>query len=107
MALTSRAARTRRLFSVLVLKEGWDVRNVTTIVGLRPYSAKSNILPEQTLGRGLRKMYSGETEEKVSVVGTDAFMEFVESIQAEGVELERAAMGVGNATQGAACGGGR
>ena len=34
-----------------------------------------------------------ETEERVSVVGTDAFMEFVESIQAEGVEFERAAMG--------------
>ena len=85
----------KAIVSVLVLKEGWDVRNVTTIVGLRPYSAKSNILPEQTLGRGLRKMYSGETEEKVSVVGTDAFMEFVESIQAEGVELERVAMGAG------------
>ena len=83
------------IVSVLVLKEGWDVRNVTTVVGLRAYSAKSNILPEQTLGRGLRKMYSGETEEKVSVVGTDAFMDFVESIQAEGVQLERAAMGEG------------
>ncbi|MFG6375552.1 MAG: hypothetical protein K1W05_06430, partial [Desulfovibrio sp.] len=44
------------IVSVLMLKEGWDVRNVTTIVGLRAYSAKSNILPEQTLGRGLRKM---------------------------------------------------
>ena len=85
----------KAIVSVLVLKEGWDVRNVTTIVGLRAFSAKSNILPEQTLGRGLRKMYSGETEEKVSVVGTDAFMEFVESIQAEGVQLERAAMGEG------------
>ena len=85
----------KAIVSVLVLKEGWDVRNVTTVVGLRAYSARSNILPEQTLGRGLRKMYSGETEEKVSVVGTDAFMDFVESIQAEGVELERAAMGAG------------
>ena len=43
----------------MMLKEGWDVRNVTTIVGLRAYAAKSNILPEQTLGRGLRKMYPG------------------------------------------------
>ncbi|MCF6355553.1 MAG: DEAD/DEAH box helicase family protein [Candidatus Polarisedimenticolaceae bacterium] len=83
------------IVSVLMLKEGWDVRNVTTIVGLRAYSAKSNILPEQTLGRGLRKMYPGGVEEYVSVVGTDAFMEFVESIQAEGVELERKAMGEG------------
>ena len=85
----------KAIVSVLVLKEGWDVRNVTTVVGLRAYSARSNILPEQTLGRGLRKMYSGETEEKVSVVGTDAFMDFVESIQAEGVQLEHAAMGEG------------
>ena len=85
----------KAIVSVLMLKEGWDVRNVTTIVGLRAYSAKSNILPEQTLGRGLRKMYPGGLEEWVSVVGTDAFMDFVESIQAEGVELERAAMGEG------------
>ena len=83
------------IVSVLMLKEGWDVRNVTTIVGLRAYSSKSNVLPEQTLGRGLRKMYPGDTEEQVSVVGTDAFMDFVESIQAEGVEFERKAMGEG------------
>lgn len=85
----------KAVVSVLMLKEGWDVRNVTTIVGLRAYSAKSNILPEQTLGRGLRKMYPGGVEEYLSVVGTDAFMEFVEAIQAEGVELERKPMGSG------------
>ncbi len=86
----------KAIVSVLMLKEGWDVRNVTTIVGLRAYTAKSNILPEQTLGRGLRKMYPGEdAPEYVSVVGTDAFMDFVESIQSEGVELERRPMGQG------------
>jgi type III restriction enzyme len=85
----------KAIVSVMMLKEGWDVRNVTTIVGLRAYSAKSNILPEQTLGRGLRKMYPGGVEEYVSVVGTDAFMDFVESIQAEGVVLERKPMGEG------------
>ncbi len=84
----------KAIISVMMLKEGWDVRNVTTIVGLRPYSAKSNILPEQTLGRGLRRMYPEQSvPELVSVVGTDAFMDFVESIQAEGVVLERRAMG--------------
>jgi len=86
----------KAIVSVMMLKEGWDVKNVTTIVGLRAYSAKSNILPEQTLGRGLRKMYPGDVEEYVSVVGTDAFMEFVESIQAEGVVLERKPMGEGS-----------
>jgi type III restriction enzyme len=85
----------KAIISVMVLKEGWDVRNVTTIVGLRPYKAPSNILPEQTLGRGLRKMYPGGLEEYVSVVGTNAFMDFVESIQAEGVVLERKPMGEG------------
>jgi len=83
----------KAVISVMMLKEGWDVRNVTTIVGLRAYSAKSNILPEQTLGRGLRKMYLGGIEEYVSVVGTNAFMEFVETIQAEGVVLNYRPMG--------------
>ena len=86
----------KAIVSVLMLKEGWDVRNVTTIVGLRAYTSKSNILPEQTLGRGLRRMYFGSnTEETVSVMGTPAFMEFVESIQSEGVELEYRPMGGG------------
>ena len=85
----------KAIVSVLMLKEGWDVRNVTTIVGLRAYAAQANILPEQTLGRGLRKMYPGGVEEYVSVVGTDAFMDFVTSIQAEGVVLERKPMGPG------------
>lgn len=86
----------KAIVSVLVLKEGWDVRNVTTIVGLRPYAAKSNILPEQTLGRGLRRMYFGSNEQEVvSVMGTPAFMDFVESIESEGVTLERVPMGAG------------
>lgn len=85
------------IISVLMLKEGWDVKNVTTIVGLRPYAADSKILPEQTLGRGLRRMFFGreDIEEYVSVVGTPAFMDFVESINGEGVILERKAMGEG------------
>ena len=86
----------KAIVSVLMLKEGWDVRNVTTIVGLRAYSSKSNILPEQTLGRGLRRMYFGtDVSETVSVLGTPAFMEFVESIQSEGVTFERVPMGGG------------
>jgi type III restriction enzyme len=86
----------KAIVSVLMLKEGWDVRNVTVIVGLREYSAESKILPEQTLGRGLRRMYFGtDTRETVSVMGTPAFMEFVESIQTEGVSFEHVPMGGG------------
>ena len=94
-AIDSLESPYKAIVSVLMLKEGWDVKNVTTIVGLRAYSAKSNILPEQTLGRGLRRMYLNEVNESVSVVGTNAFMDFVEQIQEEGVELERQAMGEG------------
>ncbi|CAK0753980.1 type III restriction enzyme [Gammaproteobacteria bacterium] len=87
----------KAIVSVLMLKEGWDVRNVITIVGLRAYAAKSNILPEQTLGRGLRRMYFGSDQrETVSVMGTPAFMEFVESIQSEGITFERVPMGPGS-----------
>jgi type III restriction enzyme len=87
----------KAIVSVLMLKEGWDVRNVTTIVGLRAYASKSNILPEQTLGRGLRRMYFGtDTMESVSVMGTPAFMDFVETIQSEGVQLEYRPMGAGS-----------
>jgi type III restriction enzyme len=86
------------IVSVMMLKEGWDVKNVTTIVGLRPYASDSKILPEQTLGRGLRRMYFGrdDIDEYVSVIGTPAFMDFVESIKGEGVLLEKRLMGTGS-----------
>lgn len=87
----------KAIISVLMLKEGWDVKNVTTIVGLRAYSSTANILPEQTLGRGLRRMYFGrnDIEEYVSIIGTPAFMDFVKSINSEGVILDKRAMEVG------------
>ena len=36
------------IVSVLMLREGWDVQNVTVIVGLRPYPSKANILPSSS-----------------------------------------------------------
>ena len=81
----------KAVVSVMMLREGWDVQNVTVIVGLRAYSATSNILPEQTLGRGLRRMFRGEDiDEKVSVIGTPAFMDFVEGIERRGGTREPA-----------------
>ena len=85
----------KAIVSVLMLREGWDVRNVTTIIGLRPYDVKSKILPEQTLGRGVRKMFEADVKEELAVIGTPAFMEFVESIKEEGVELGYRKMGEG------------
>ncbi len=83
----------KAVVSVMMLREGWDVRNVTTIVGLRPYGSPAKILPEQTLGRGLRKMFGLNVREELVVVGTPAFIEFVESIKTEGVEFNYRPMG--------------
>jgi len=72
------------IVSVLMLREGWDVENVTVVVGLRPYTSKANILPEQTIGRGLRLMFRGfaaDYIERVDVIGNKAFIEFVEQLE--------------------------
>ncbi|MDQ2807770.1 MAG: DEAD/DEAH box helicase family protein [Chloroflexota bacterium] len=72
------------IVSVLMLREGWDVQNVTVIVGLRPYTSKANILPEQTIGRGLRLMFRGDGggyTERVDVIGNKTFISFVEDLE--------------------------
>ncbi len=71
------------IVSVLMLREGWDVRNVTVIVGLRPYTSKANILPEQTIGRGLRLMFreNGSFTERVDVIGNRTFLSFVDDLE--------------------------
>jgi len=69
------ASNIRCIVSVLMLREGWDVRNVCVIVTLRSLTAKAKILPEQALGRGLRRMTppgSGH-DERVVVIEHDAF----------------------------------
>ena len=43
--------------SVMMLNEGWDVRSVTVVLGLRAFSAPSGVLPAQVIGRGLRKLF--------------------------------------------------
>ena len=79
------------IVSVLMLREGWDVQSVTVIVGLRPYTSKANILPEQTVGRGLRLMFRGATGyiERMDVIGNKSFIEFVEQLEREeDIQLE-------------------
>ncbi|MGA7383832.1 MAG: DEAD/DEAH box helicase family protein [Methylocella sp.] len=79
------------IVSVMMLREGWDVQGVTVIVGLRPYTSKANILPEQTVGRGLRLMFRGASGyvERVDVIGNKTFIEFVEQLEREeDIQLE-------------------
>ena len=81
----------RAIVSVLMLREGWDVKNVVVIVPLRPYTAKAAILPEQTLGRGLRRMNlpgSGH-DEQVIVIEHEAFKPFWrKELEEEGLDVE-------------------
>ena len=73
--------------SVLMLREGWDVKNVSIILGLRPFTSKANILPEQAVGRGLRLMprIGPDYIQILEIIGTDKFEEFVKQLEEEGV----------------------
>lgn len=76
------ACPTNAIVSVLMLREGWDVQNVTVVVGLRPYTAAANILPEQAIGRGLRLMFrGGNYAERVDIIGNKAFLAFVDDLE--------------------------
>jgi len=90
------------IVSVLMLREGWDVQNVTVVIGLRPYTSKANILPEQTIGRGLRLMFrdnAGGYIERVDIIGNRAFMEFVEDLEKlEDLKLETFQLGADKLT---------
>lgn len=61
---------------VNMLKEGWDVTNLYTIVPLR--AANASVLIEQTIGRGLRLPYNGmrtgvDKVDKLTVLAHDNF----------------------------------
>ncbi|MBN2286038.1 MAG: DEAD/DEAH box helicase family protein [Tissierellales bacterium] len=79
------------IVSVLMLREGWDVRNVTTVIPLRPFSSKANILPEQTLGRGLRRMTTplSGVNEIVTVIDHPSFASlYQQELAQEGLPIE-------------------
>ena len=82
-------AKEMAIVSTMMLNEGWDVRNVNIIVGLRAFSAKRNILPEQVIGRGLRKMFPelNPNPDKgintLEVIGNDNFLGLVDILEEE------------------------
>jgi type III restriction enzyme len=77
------------IVSVMMLREGWDVKSVTTVLGLRPFTSKAEILPEQAVGRGLRLMQGISTDhtQTLEVMGTQAFEDFVRELEKEGVGI--------------------
>lgn len=82
------------IVSTMMLNEGWDVRNVNVIVGLRSYTSKRKVLPEQVIGRGLRKMFPEEDaniEKSINVlevIGPPGLMDILEELEAqEGIKF--------------------
>ena len=75
------------IVSVMMLREGWDVRNVSVVLGLRPFTAKAEILPEQVIGRGLRLMkVTSDGTQTLEVLGTRNLLRILrEQLEAEGV----------------------
>lgn len=71
------------IISVMMLKEGWDVKSVKVIVPLRSYG--SNILVEQTLGRGLRKQFKNQ-DEYLTVIEHEKFEPLIiNALKTEGI----------------------
>jgi type III restriction enzyme len=81
----------RCIVSVLMLREGWDVRNVCVIVTLRALTAANKILPEQALGRGLRRMTPPGSgfDERVVVIEHEAFRHLWNTELDGGLVVER------------------
>jgi len=71
---------TEIVIHVNMLKEGWDVTNLYTIVPLR--TANSRTLVEQSIGRGLRLPYGKRTGvgavDRLTIVSHDKFQEIVD-----------------------------
>lgn len=74
------AEPTEIVIHVNMLKEGWDVNNLYTIVPLR--AANARILIEQSIGRGLRLPYGVRTGvtavDRLNIVAHDRFQEIVD-----------------------------
>lgn len=80
----------RVIVSVLMLREGWDVKNVTVVLGLRPFTATAEILPEQVIGRGLRLMpgIGPDRTQTLEVLGTPRLLDVLrDQLEAEGVSV--------------------
>ena len=77
---------------VNMLGEGWDVRNLYTIIPLR--AANAHTLIEQTIGRGLRLPFEGkrtgvEHIDKLTIIAHDNFQRIVDAAKEEDSILHR------------------
>ena len=77
---------TEIVIHVNMLKEGWDVTNLYTIVPLR--AANARILIEQSIGRGLRLPYGKRTGvtavDRLNIIAHDKFQEIIDEASKPG-----------------------
>ncbi len=80
LAVESPDEPTEIVIHVNMLKEGWDVTNLYTIVPLR--AANARILIEQSIGRGLRLPFGKRTGvkavDRLNIIAHDKFQEIVD-----------------------------
>ena len=80
LAVESPEEPTEIVIHVNMLKEGWDVTNLYTIVPLRAANARTLI--EQSIGRGLRLPYGRRTGvstvDRLNIVAHDRFQEIID-----------------------------
>lgn len=92
-----RDGKTEIVVHVNKLKEGWDVTNLYTIVPLR--ASASEILTEQTLGRGLRLPYGKRTGveavDTLTVVAHDSFQQVIDAAKGSGLIHKQVTIGAG------------
>lgn len=92
VALESPDNKIEIVVHVNMLKEGWDVNNLYTIVPLR--ASEAAILIEQTIGRGLRLPYGGQRTgnkdvDMLTVIAHDNFQKVIEEAQKGNSVLQR------------------
>jgi type III restriction enzyme len=90
LAVESTESPTEIVIHVNMLKEGWDVTNLYTIVPLR--AANARILIEQSIGRGLRLPYGKRTGvaavDRLSIIAHDKFQEIIDEASKPGSTIK-------------------
>lgn len=95
LAVESSDEPTEIVVHVNMLKEGWDVTNLYTIVPLR--AADSRTLVEQSIGRGLRLPYGKRTGvsavDRLTIVAHDRFQDIVDEANKGGYSFSVVTIG--------------
>lgn len=90
LAVESTEEPTEIVIHVNMLKEGWDVTNLYTIVPLR--AANARILIEQSIGRGLRLPYGKRTGvaavDRLNIIAHDKFQEIIDEASRPGSAIQ-------------------